>query len=241
MSIASKPPLRGRLWLFVERLSTVAVLASAFVLLWTIIINKQQSPLYPNHTQIEDVQGANIQVRGLGEAVLGTKALVALIEFSDFECPYCGHYSREVFPELRRDFIETGKIRYAVRNLPLDGHPHARKAAEAADCALQQNRYWQMHERLFLHQAALSEADLVQHANAVGLDVNQFSACLSAASTSERVNGDIQEASRLELHGTPIFLLGRVDGSGALKVLKRINGTLPYESLKAVIEAVLRG
>jgi protein-disulfide isomerase len=97
-------------------------------------------------------------------------ARVILIEFSDFECPYCGRHFRQTLPRIDREYVQTGKVRYVFRHFPLESlHKEAFKAAEAALCAGDQQKFWEMHDRLFAHQDALATGKLPGHAAALGL------------------------------------------------------------------------
>ena len=104
-------------------------------------------------------------------------ARVTIVEFTDYQCPFCSRYVRETYPQLDKEYVQTGKVKYVLRDLPLEAiHPLAMKAAEAAHCAGEQGKYWEMHDRLFANQTELARTDLAKHAQALGLD--------AAASTS---------------------------------------------------------
>src|SRR3989454_2777070 len=114
-------------------------------------------------------------------------AVLTLVEFSDYQCPFCGRYARETSPQIRRDYIVTGKLKYVFRNFPIESiHPNAFKAAEAAHCAGERGKYWEMHDRLFANQGALASAQLLLHAQALGLDPQPFSQCLDGGSMRRR-------------------------------------------------------
>jgi protein-disulfide isomerase len=113
--------------------------------------------------------------RGDGDATL------ALLEFSDFECPFCGRFATEIYPQIERDYIEQGRLRYMFVDDPIEQmHPNAFKAHEAALCAGEQGKYWEMHARLFANQKALAPEALRSHAEAAGADGAALQACLSA-------------------------------------------------------------
>jgi len=97
-------------------------------------------------------------------------APVTIIEFSDFQCPYCGRFFKSTLTEIERDYIKTGKVRYVFRDFPLDFHKQAPKASEAANCAGEQGKYWEMHDKLFENQNALMVDKLRQYAAEVGLE-----------------------------------------------------------------------
>jgi protein-disulfide isomerase len=159
-----------------------------------------------------------------------------LIEFSDFECPYCGKYFNDIYPQLRRDYIATGRLRHVFRNMPLAIHQFALDAAKAADCAGRQNRYWEMYSELFRHQHTLAPADVRRYAATVGLESSQFSDCLNARTTADRLDADQAEATRLAVEGTPTFFVGEIQSSGAAKLLRRLNGVRSYSAFVAALE-----
>lgn len=185
--------------------------------------------------------GDTATVSGSGVASLGrASAPVTLVEFMDYQCPFCGQHFRTVFPRLRGNYIERGKIRYVIRDLPLPMHTHAKTAAVAARCAREQGRseYWAYHDSLFSHQRERGGAFFRDAADQVGLDTAQFNLCLRNASVLQAVEADVQAAKSAGLTGTPSFVLGRPDSTG------RIHGTVipgayPYERFQTAIDSVL--
>jgi Na+/H+ antiporter NhaA len=139
-------------------------------------------------------------VRGPADAPL------TLVEYGDFECPFCGRATGSV-EELRERFGD--RLRYVFRHLPLvDVHPHARLAAEAAEVAAAQGRFWEMHDRLFTMQDRLTPPDLLEHAAAIGLDVPRFARDLGAGRYARRVQEDVDSAEASGVEGTPTFFVG---------------------------------
>lgn len=166
-------------------------------------------------------------------------ARVALIEFSDFECPFCGRYMRDSYPQLDHDFISTGKIRYVFRHYPLvNVHRNALKAGEAGECAERQKKFWQFHDRLFANQKLLDPPSLIAHARAVGLDMKVFETCLAGDATST-VLGDMDAGTRAGVMATPTFLFGFVQEDGSVQVMERVVGAKPYTALKSVLDRML--
>ena len=101
-------------------------------------------------------------------------ASLVLVEFSDFQCPFCGRHSKNTFPQIKKEFVDTGKIRYVYKDFPLAFHKLAQKAAEAAHCAGEEGKYWEMHELLFANQQKMAEDDLIGHSEELGLDKTAF-------------------------------------------------------------------
>lgn len=169
--------------------------------------------------------------KGSGEARL------AIVEFSDFECPFCGKHARETLADIQREFIDRGHLRYVFRHLPLANHRFAQKAGESAECAGTQGQFWDMHGRLFADQQRLANDDLLQHASEIGLDVRAFQACL-AGETSARVARDVSDAKQLGIVATPTFLLGVVRDDGSLDVRTRIRGAQPIQVFRDAVNSL---
>jgi protein-disulfide isomerase len=132
------------------------------------------------------------------------QALVTVVEYGDFECPYCGR-AEPVVRELLRDF---GDVRYVWRHLPLnDVHPHAQQAAEAAEAAAAQGAFWAMHDRLLGHQQELGRAELMAHAAAVGIDIGLFADTLRHHAGAARIAEDVDGADLSGVTGTPTFFV----------------------------------
>jgi protein-disulfide isomerase len=165
-------------------------------------------------------------------------APVTLVEFSDYQCPFCQRFFATTFPALKRDYIDTGKLRYVFRDFPLDMHAQARKAAEAAHCAGEHGKYWEMHDALFQHQAAMALPQLAQHARAVGLDSAEFDACLGSGRYAARVDRGLADGTAAGVQGTPGFVVGRTQSGDTIEGLP-IRGAQPLETFRRIIEQVL--
>jgi len=107
-------------------------------------------------------------------------AKVTLVEFSDFQWPFCARHVLETLPEIEKEYISTGKVKYVFLDFPLDFHKQAFKAAEAAHCAGEQGKYWDMHDQIFANQKAMEPKDLSEYAKAIGIDVSKFQQCLDS-------------------------------------------------------------
>jgi protein-disulfide isomerase len=168
-------------------------------------------------------------------------AALTLVEFSDFQCPFCGRHARETYPQIQRDYISTGKLKYVFRDFPLEAiHPNAFKAAEAAHCAGAQGKYWEMHDRLFANQGALAPAQLLLHAQALGLDPQAFRQCLDGERYAAEIRKDLEDGQKAGVTGTPAFILGPTATEGSqIKGAKMIVGAQPYTSFKEAIETLL--
>jgi len=177
-----------------------------------------------------------------GAQLEGTRAAqVAVIEFSDFQCPYCGRFARDTWPSIRKGYVETGKVLFAFREFPLESiHKAALQAAEAAECAGQQNAFWKMHDLMFADQTHLETAALEARAHDSGLDVSKFDVCLTG-SVDAKVKSDERTGVGLAVSGTPTFFLGRLQADGRVKVVRRLSGAMPAPDFGAAIDAVLKG
>ena len=166
-------------------------------------------------------------------------AKVALIEFSDYQCPFCSRYAKDVMPQIRAEYVDTGKIKYVFRDLPLSFHKQAFKAAEAAHCAGAQGKFWEMHDTLFDNQTALAPEQLTTHARTLGLNEATFQQCLDSGKFAADINKDIADAGAVGITGTPAFLVGVIQPDGRVKVVKRLSGARPYPDFKAAIDSAL--
>lgn len=168
-----------------------------------------------------------------------TDAPVVVIEYSDFQCPYCGAFARETFPAIEGQYIKPGKVRYVYRNFPLDeSHPKAFRAAEAAECANQQGKFWDMHSRLFANQQALDPADLTAHAASLGLNQEAFQKCMSGAARG-KIKRDFNDGVKAGVAGTPTFLVGSLEKDNKVHVLKTLSGMQRTASFTAALDELL--
>ncbi len=168
-------------------------------------------------------------------------AKLALVAFSDYQCPHCKRYLAETMPSIEKNYIATGKLRYYSCDFPMEAkHSQAFKAAEAARCAAAQAKYWEMHELLFIKQKALHPEFMSAHAGKLGLDSTAFEQCLARSSYAQAVRDDIALALRLRVRGTPTFFLGIVDSNNdRIIALRRIVGAQPYQVFRDEIDALL--
>jgi protein-disulfide isomerase len=187
---------------------------------------------------LEDVYISTVGAQSQGDAT----AKVTLIEFSDYQCPFCGRYANETYTKLIDQYVKTGKVRYVLRNFPLSQmHPLAEKAAEAAECAGEQGKYWEMHERLFKNQQALDAKEMTGHAAVLGLDQAKFQQCLEGGKFAAKVKADIADGTKLNVRGTPTFFFGYADDKGQSKVkaVKLLSGSQPLNEYTDILDNLL--
>jgi protein-disulfide isomerase len=166
-------------------------------------------------------------------------APVTIVEFSDYQCPFCGRFFATTLPTLEKDYIEAGKVRYVFRDFPLDQlHPRARKAAEAAHCAGEQGKYWEMHDALFRNQPALDSSQLAEYARALGIDGSAFDACLSSGRNAALVSRGVADGAAAGLEGTPSFVIGKTKNGDFVEGIS-IRGAQTIETFRRAIDQLL--
>jgi protein-disulfide isomerase len=167
-------------------------------------------------------------------------ARIAVLEYSDFECPYCYRFAVNTFPTIRSQYIDSGKIRFGFRQLPLEAkHRTAMDAASAAVCAHSQGKFWPMHDALFTQPSALDAASTIVKAGRIGLDLGQFKTCLSREA-QVRVRKEIAEAEGFGINGTPTFLFGVIRPDGQLVVTRREAGAIPVKAFADILDTLLK-
>jgi protein-disulfide isomerase len=161
-----------------------------------------------------------------------------MVEFGDYECPFCRDFHDRAFAQIRADYIVTGKVRYEVRDLPLAMHEHALAAAEAARCAGAQGKFWPMREKLIGESRALSFDGLAPLARAAGVAGAPFEACRAAHTFLPSIHEDMAAATAAGLDRTPSFVIGRPTAGGISGLV--VVGTRPYAFFREKLEKVLR-
>jgi protein-disulfide isomerase len=147
-------------------------------------------------------------------------------------------------PLITKDYVETGKLKYVMREFPIESiHPKAFKASEAALCAGDQGQYWGMHDKIFEDQKRVELDDLIAHGEDLDLDMTQFRDCLDGDKYAQKVRDDLQEGSGAGVSGTPSFFIGLADPEDPSKIraTKFIAGAQPYPVFKQVIDELLKG
>jgi protein-disulfide isomerase len=184
-------------------------------------------------TPIIDVAGA--PARGSDDAV------VTLIEFSEYECPYCIRHFRETMPRIAQQYIDTGRIRYVFRDFPIDQlHPGAIRGHEAARCAAEQGKFWEMHARMFSAPGTHTDPQIEAQATAIGLDVAALRACVQSGRHLAEIEKMGRIASEFGATGTPAFVLGRRDpATDQVRIVKAITGAQPFEAFQKALDELL--
>lgn len=181
------------------------------------------------------------------DPVLGDKnAPVTIVEFSDYECPFCKRHFDETFPQLVKNYVDTGKVKIVYRDFPLSFHdPMATKEAVAANCAGKQggdSKYFEYHDEIFTRTKSngngLSEADLTTIATDLGLNLSSFNSCIADAAQTDEVKKDIADGSAAGASGTPTFVIGKSTNTGEIDG-DLVVGAQPYAAFQAVIDPLL--
>lgn len=166
-------------------------------------------------------------------------APVTMVEFADYQCPFCRKYHAETFAELKKNYIDTGKLRYVSRDLPLEFHPNAPGAAVAARCAGEQKKFWEMRELMVANSADLTNDSLLKYGETINLNMTEFRSCISDKKYVDAVKKDMADAGTLGISGTPSFVIGKTDKNQISGV--RIVGALPYSVFETAIKNQLSG
>ncbi len=192
-----------------------------------------QIPTQPTAPQVFRVFLDDDPVKGNPDAP------VTVVEFSDFQCPFCLRFFQQTLPLIEENYIDTGKIKFVYRDFPLDSiHPNARPAHIAAECADEQGKFWEYHDLLFQEQAKWQGLDssklqkiLTKYAANLGLQGASFESCMQSQEIADEVNADFLQAAQYGATGTPTFFIGN-EKIGFIKLV----GAQPYAVFQGVID-----
>jgi protein-disulfide isomerase len=182
--------------------------------------------------EVVDVDNGKLPLKG------DANAPVTIVEFSDFQCPYCKQYFDNTHGEIDKQYVQTGKVKFAYRHFPLSSiHPNAEIAAEASECANEQDKFWDFHDKLFENQDTWSpqtlsdaEASFVGYAGDLGLNTDQFQSCLDDGKYKQNVQDDLAAGNAVQVDGTPAFF---VNGH-------RLVGAQPFSEFQKLIDEQLK-
>ena len=195
--------------------------------------DSNKESLEANPLGIEEPQGI-VNVSEDDDPALGNpNAKVIMIEFSDFQCPFCGRFFSQTLPQIKEDYIKTGKVKFVYRDFPFLGQ-ESEWAAEAAECAKEQGKFWQYHDYLFENQqgengGAFSKDNLKKFAQGLGLDTSQFNGCLDSDKYIDEVRKDLSDGRVAGVTGTPTVFINGI----------RVVGALSFSEYQKVIEQEL--
>lgn len=159
-------------------------------------------------------------------------ASVVITEYSEYQCPFCAQLTLEIIPQLQNDYIETGKVHFIFKDFPIPNHQYALKASEATYCAGDQNedKFWEMHVKLFENQKNLTNEDLITYAEDLELNINAFNTCLESEKYKDLVIRNRNDGLKAGVNGTPTLFINDV----------KLVGLQPYENLVKLIETELK-
>jgi len=187
--------------------------------------DQQAPPTQQPPEEPETVQVSADDDPGKGNA----NAKVTIIQFSEFQCPFAGRFARDTLPDIKKDYIDTGKVKFVYRDFIV--HSTSQKAQEAAQCANEQGKFWEMHDLLYQNQGALEVDDLKGYAQQLGLNTASFDSCLDSGKYESEVQKDTSDGRSYGVGGTPTFFING----------KKLVGAQPYETFQQAIEEALAG
>ncbi len=163
-----------------------------------------------------------------GSYSIGSKdAPLTMVEFTDFQCPFCQRFHVSTFSDIKKNYIDTGKLRFVSRDMPLDFHPNAMQAANAGRCAGEQGQFWAMRDRMNSNPEKLDMNSLVAYAQELKLNVNTFRTCVESGRYKTAIQNDMALAAKIGANGTPSFVIGKSTPDGVDGEL--VIGAMPYQ------------
>ncbi len=166
------------------------------------------------------------------------KAPITLVEFTDYQCSFCQRFHLQTFPEIRKRYIETGKVRFVSRDLPLEFHSNAARAAVAARCAADQGKFWQMRDTLVANADKLAPEAVAGYAKELGIDMKAFQSCIDSGRHKDDVEKDSSLAQAINIQGTPGFVLGKSTENGVEGNV--LMGALPLDAFVTKLDALVK-
>lgn len=195
----------------------------------------------PTPPQAKPFEARDVMIAGA--SLMGDPdAAVTLIEYSDYQCPFCSRHAKQTMPQIIENYIDTGKVKFVMREFPIPSlHPRASAASEAALCAGAQGKYWEMHDVLFNNQRKMSDGDLRAYATEIGLDPGAFNECMENKEFAEQVAKDMEEGQEMGVRGTPSFVLGLTDSAdpNKVRVTRFVRGARGYDAFAKEIDELL--
>jgi len=199
-------------------------------------ILEKQAKLAQQAAQPQEPQPQKARLKLEGTEMIGSPdAPLTMVEFTDYQCPFCQRFHAATFGDLKKTYIDTGKVRFYSKDLPLDFHPNAFRAAEAARCAGDQGQFWKMRDVLGSNPGKLSAENIAQFAQEMQLNMPTFRSCMEVGKYKSAVDADLKLAQSIGVNGTPSFVIGKSTPEGVDGEL--VVGALPF----AMFEEKLKG
>lgn len=181
-----------------------------------------------------------IPLAGLEKMTLGKQdATIAILEFSDYECPYCAKHYQKVLPKLQERYIDKGTVKYVMKDFPLEFHAHAKKASLSVRCAGEQGQYWAMHNTIFDAHGQATDQLIEDTVKQLKLDNQAFKQCLSNPAQLAAIEKDIALGAGLGISGTPAFVIGTIKDKQLINY-KRFDGVQSFETFAGIIESFIK-
>jgi len=178
------------------------------------------------------------RITNLKGFVLGrADAPLTMIEFTDLQCPFCRQYASTTFDQIKKNWIDTGQLRYISRDFPLDFHPQAMPAARAARCAGEQGKFWELRFALMRNANLLSPDYITKTADDLKLDTKAFAACTASGKFDGEIQADMREGTTIGIDGTPTFVIGKTSATAVEGPM--LVGALPYAQFDAKLKQLL--
>jgi protein-disulfide isomerase len=240
-----------RIWIVIDRVTIIALLVASGAIVWKLVLpTVAAEPLsqpaaagIASDAPVSPIQSASGRLpsdvvknaAGKGEST----AKAAIVEFSDYQCPFCARFAKESYPEIERQLIDTGKAQYRVLNLPLEhSHPAAFAAAKVAECAREEGKFWDVRDRLFANQAAFDASGVLDSALNAGVESERLHMCLGDQRVSRMIKTQQNEAQRMGVIATPTFIVGYVEDDGSIQAVKKIVGAHTADVFSAAIDSL---
>jgi protein-disulfide isomerase len=220
-------------WLDVT--ASVATCVAAVLLIWILLKPPRSGPeirLPPDPVSIEDAV-----LRGRGSP----DASVVVLGFGDFECPYSARFSRDVLPQVFLEYVDSGRVQWFFHHLPLPQHASAVGAAIASECAARQDKFWDMHDALFINQDDLVAARLLEIAESTGLNLEEFEPCVRDVAMAKGVESGRSMAIATGLSSTPTMLIGLREPSGKVRFVDHLEGAASVDAIREVLDRAEAG
>jgi protein-disulfide isomerase len=196
---------------------------------------RAESPAIPKAPEL-------ITVNLSGEPFKGSPfARVAILEYSDFDCSFCATYATQIYPLLDHAYVQAGKVKYFFRDMPAAEHLNAMFKARVARCAGEQDKFWEAHDGLFKDQSPFDAPRLAQFAQALGLDIPPFNACIASDRYLDAINRSSVSAARMRIRGTPAFIIGALSEDGSiLRATKVVMGAESFDAFRVILDDLLK-
>jgi protein-disulfide isomerase len=198
-----------------------------------LLLERQAKPAAPQEEQPTRAKITDLS----GVSMLGSKtAPLTIVEYTDYQCPFCQRFHVTAFSELKKQYIDSGKVRFFSKDMPLDFHPNAMRAAQAARCAGEQKKFWELRDVMGANPDKLDIDHIVGFAADLKIDAAALRACVESGKYKEPVQRDVLEAMKVGANGTPTFVVGKSVGEGVDGEL--VVGAMPFEMFDAKLKSL---